>query len=56
MSTEHDFRKDSAQYKFIESDLAAVDRAVTPWLVFAGHRCDHTDNIKNTIPICCNTQ
>jgi acid phosphatase type 7 len=38
MSTEHDFRKDSDQYSFIASDLAAVDRTVTPWLVFAGHR------------------
>ena len=38
MSTEHDFTPGSDQYDWIVSDLAAVDRAVTPWVVFAGHR------------------
>ncbi|CAN0583569.1 unnamed protein product, partial [Ectocarpus sp. 12 AP-2014] len=26
------------QYAFIKEDLAGVDRAKTPWIVFAGHR------------------
>ena len=38
MSTEHDFSPGSAQFAEISRMLAAVDRGVTPWLVFAGHR------------------
>jgi acid phosphatase type 7 len=42
MSTEHDFTRGSPQYKFLESDLAGVDRTRTPWVVFAGHRPMYT--------------
>ena len=38
MSTEHDFRKGTKQYWALNEYLKAVDREVTPWLVFAGHR------------------
>merc|ERR1711871_1053042 len=38
MSTEHDFSPGSVQYKWLSSALAAVNRAVAPWLVFSGHR------------------
>jgi len=38
MSTEHDFTNGSIQYKYIEEDLKKVDRSITPWVVFAGHR------------------
>ena len=38
MSTEHDFREGTKQYQALEEYLRAVDRGVTPWLVFAGHR------------------
>lgn len=38
MSTEHDYRVGSEQYEFLESDLAAVDPSLTPWIVFSGHR------------------
>lgn len=38
MSTEHDYTIGSPQYNWIESDLASVDRAVTPWVIFGGHR------------------
>jgi hypothetical protein len=31
-----DFRRGTAQNHFLEQDLAAVDRTVTPWLVFLG--------------------
>ena len=38
MSTEHDFTSGSQQLAWIEAALASVDRSVTPFLVFAGHR------------------
>ena len=38
MSTEHQFTPGTAQYKFLESHLKNVDRNVTPWLIFGGHR------------------
>jgi len=38
MSTEHNFTEGSPQYSFLESHLACVNRSVTPWVVFAGHR------------------
>eukprot|EP00743_Colponemidia_sp_Colp-15_P006986 GILK01007539.1.p1 GENE.GILK01007539.1~~GILK01007539.1.p1 ORF type:complete len:660 (-),score=66.82 GILK01007539.1:116-2095(-) len=37
-STEHDFSPDSPQYRWLEKDLAAVDRTRTPWVVVGGHR------------------
>ena len=38
MSTEHNFTAGSKQYQWLESDLASVDRTVTPWIILAGHR------------------
>ena len=38
MSTEHDFAANSTQHAWLRRALAAVDRRVTPWLVFSGHR------------------
>lgn len=38
MSTEHNFTVGSAQYRFILNDLSSVDRSVTPWIIFSGHR------------------
>ncbi|KAJ7571287.1 hypothetical protein O6H91_01G157900 [Diphasiastrum complanatum] len=38
ISTEHDWRSDSEQYKWIVNDLVSVDRTKTPWLIFTGHR------------------
>eukprot|EP00250_Pteridium_aquilinum_P021385 c25104_g1_i1 orf=356-1489(-) len=38
MSTEHDWTSESEQFKWIQKDLASVDRNRTPWLVFTGHR------------------
>ncbi|KAF6263717.1 Metallo-dependent phosphatase-like protein [Scenedesmus sp. NREL 46B-D3] len=37
-STEHPFHPGSEQHAWVLSDLAAVDRAATPWLVVGGHR------------------
>jgi len=38
MSTEHNFTIGSPQYLWLEADLAAVNRSVTPWVIFGGHR------------------
>ena len=44
MSTEHSFDPASPQYTFLEDHLQSVDRSVTPWLVFAGHRPMYIDS------------
>jgi hypothetical protein len=38
MSTEHSFLIGSEQYNWLANDLKNVDRAVTPWVIFGGHR------------------
>lgn len=38
ISTEHSLVPGSRQYKWLEAELAAVDRCVTPWLVVLLHR------------------
>ena len=38
MSTEHDYKKGSRQYTWLEKDLKSVDRNKTAWLVVGGHR------------------
>ena len=38
MSTEHDFRIGSEQYKFLLADLQSLDRTKTPFVIFGGHR------------------
>ncbi len=38
MSTEHDFRSSSKQYSDLANMLAGVNRSITPWLIFSGHR------------------
>ena len=38
MSTEHDFRIGSEQYAWLDADLALVNRELTPWVIFGGHR------------------
>jgi hypothetical protein len=44
MSTEHDFTIGSPQYKWLESDLASVNRTITPWVIFGGHRPMYIDS------------
>nr|QOL01233.1 putative extracellular protein TR9_041a [Trebouxia lynnae] len=41
-TTELDFSPGSPQYEFITSDLAAVNRSVTPWVIVNGHRPIYT--------------
>ncbi|EGD81796.1 hypothetical protein PTSG_13240 [Salpingoeca rosetta] len=38
MDTELECGPGSEQYKFFQKDLSSVDRNVTPWIVFGGHR------------------
>lgn len=38
ISTEHNYSVGSEQHSFIVSDLQAVDRTQTPWLIVQGHR------------------
>jgi hypothetical protein len=38
ISTEHSFVIGSDQYKWLEADLKSIDRTVTPWVIFGGHR------------------
>jgi hypothetical protein len=49
-STEHDFRQGSPQYAWLARDLAQVDRDVTPWLVFVGHRPFYVDSTDDPEP------
>ena len=37
-STEHNFRRTSPQYAWIEEDLRSVNRSRTPWLIVGSHR------------------
>ena len=49
-STEHDFREGSPQYAWLAHDLSQVDRKVTPWVVFAGHRPFYLDSTDDPDP------
>ncbi|CAF1403814.1 unnamed protein product [Rotaria magnacalcarata] len=37
-STEHDFRRLSSQYKWLEQDLRSIDRIRIPWILVTAHR------------------
>jgi hypothetical protein len=47
MSTEHNFSIDSQQYNWIVNDLSNVDKTVTPWVIFTGHRPMYIDSNYN---------
>jgi len=48
MSTEHDFRMGSEQYEYIRDTLTnKVDRSLTPWVIFTGHRPMYIDSTNN---------
>lgn len=49
MSTEHDFRMGSEQYEYIRDTLTTkVDRSLTPWVIFTGHRPMYIDSTNNS--------
>jgi hypothetical protein len=50
MSTEHDFTVGSEQYNYIMKDLAGVDKSVTPWVIFAGHRPMYISSTNRNTP------
>ncbi len=37
LSNYHDFSKGSAQYTWLQADLAAIDRSATPWVFVNTH-------------------
>eukprot|EP00743_Colponemidia_sp_Colp-15_P000782 GILK01000863.1.p1 GENE.GILK01000863.1~~GILK01000863.1.p1 ORF type:complete len:414 (+),score=60.05 GILK01000863.1:941-2182(+) len=43
-SGEHDFTQGSEQYNWLVNDMDSVDRSVTPWLIFTGHRPMYTSS------------
>lgn len=45
MSSEHNWCKGSPQYKWLEKDLARVDRSKTPWVVLTAHRMMYTTQL-----------
>lgn len=45
ISSEHDWRRGSPQYQWLEKDLKSVDRAVTPWVVLTSHRMMYTTQV-----------
>jgi len=45
MSSEHNWRRGSKQYKWIEDDLKRVDRSKTPWVVLTAHRMMYTTQL-----------
>ena len=48
MSSEHDWRRGSRQYAWLERDLMSVDRTVTPWIVLSTHRMMYTTQLNET--------
>jgi hypothetical protein len=44
MSTEHNYTTFSKQYRWIENDLKSVNRTLTPWVIFSGHRSMYIDS------------
>lgn len=38
ISTEHNYTIDSKQYNWLKNDLESVNRTITPWIIFGGHR------------------
>jgi hypothetical protein len=42
IATELHVAPGTAQYRWIENDLKSVDRTVTPWIIFTGHRPMYT--------------
>jgi hypothetical protein len=48
MSTEHNYTTGSPQWLWLKNDLEKVDRAVTPWIIFGGHRAMYLNSDYNS--------
>ena len=47
ISTEHDFRRGSPQYAWLVNDLQLINRTLSPWVVFSGHRPMYINSVYN---------
>lgn len=50
-STEHDFRRTSPQYRWIDKDLRSVNRSNTPWLIVGSHRHMYTSESESPVDL-----
>jgi hypothetical protein len=50
IDTEHNFTMGSSQYQFIETDLKAVNRSKTPWIIITGHRPQYISSVNEHEP------
>jgi hypothetical protein len=48
ISTEHNYTTGSEQWLWLENDLKSVDRTVTPWIIFGGHRAMYLNSNYST--------
>lgn len=48
ISTEHQFDPTSPQFNFVVEDLQEINRTLTPWVIFAGHRPYYVDSTSQT--------
>lgn len=46
ISTETNFTVGSKQWRWLNADLAAVDRGITPFVIVAGHRPLYTSSLQ----------
>lgn len=44
MSTEHNYTIGSEQYIWLENDLQSVNRTISPWIIFGGHRAMYVNS------------
>ena len=45
LDSEHDWRAGSHQHSWLEADLSAVDRSITPWVIVTSHRPIYTTQV-----------
>ncbi len=48
LSSEHDWREGSRQYRWLEQDLQSVNRKAVPWVVLNTHRMMYTTQLNET--------
>jgi len=49
MSTENDFSPNSTQQNWLRNDLQQVNRKITPWVIFTGHRPMYTSYVDDDL-------
>lgn len=48
LSTEHNYTTGSPQWLWLQNDLANVNRDITPWVIFGGHRAMYLNSDYNS--------